>query len=87
MTRPTRFLRMDEAILKSEVSDAITHAMNDLGISKTTLAKKAGIPYATLDRKLKCVGDFGIGELFRIAKALRVPTADLLPADLRGLEK
>ena len=74
-----KFIHMDEALLKSELCQNIIHVMDEAGISKTSLARQTGIPYTTLDRKLKCLSDIGVGETMRIAKALNVETASLLP--------
>jgi len=70
---------MDEALLKTELCQNIIHVMDEAGISKTSLARQTGIPYTTLDRKLKCLSDIGVGEVMRIARALDVETASLLP--------
>lgn len=69
---------------------AITAATNRnilLGIvrqdtSKNAIARKAGIPMTTFDRKIKGIGDFTISELGSIAEALDATLADILPVDM-----
>lgn len=45
------------------------------------VARKAGIALTTLNRKLNGGADFTVGEIRRIAQALRVPASSLLPDD------
>lgn len=45
------------------------------------LSTKTGIPATTLARKLNGHSDFTIAEIARLAKALNVPAADLLPPE------
>ena len=46
------------------------------------MSKAAGIPYATLTRKLEGHSDFTIRELGKIAKALDLTLADIIPAEI-----
>ena len=56
------------------------------GISKNATATKAGIPNSTFNRKLSNTGDFTLRELGKIAEALDLELADILPADLIARE-
>lgn len=48
-------------------------------ISRLSVSEAASIPYATLGRKLRGVSAFDVNEIGRLADALGVPAADLLP--------
>ena len=62
-----------------EVATRVRVAMDTAGVTQHALHELAKIPWTTLDRKLT-VGSFTVRELYRIADALSVPIADLLPA-------
>ena len=47
------------------------------------LADRAGIANATFRRKLRGGGDFTVSEVARIAQALGIHPADLLPTEFR----
>lgn len=51
--------------------------------TRTWTAKRAGIPETTFRRKLRAGADFTVGEVARIAQALDISPADLLPAEFR----
>ncbi|MHC6592393.1 helix-turn-helix domain-containing protein [Arthrobacter sp. C152] len=52
------------------------------GTSKNATATKAGIPISTFNRKINNTGDFTLSELGKIAEALDLQLADILPAEL-----
>lgn len=52
------------------------------GISKNATAAKAGIPNSTFTRKLSNTGDFTLRELGKIAEALDLDLADIIPTEL-----
>ena len=58
--------------------------MDNKGISKRKLANVTGIPFATLDRKLRGVGKsaFTFPELSAIAEHLDCSVSDLIPEEL-----
>lgn len=59
-------------------------AMDDKGISKRKLASDTGIPFVTLDRKLRGLGKspFTFPELRAIADQLDCPVSALIPEEL-----
>lgn len=63
-----------------EAADLIICAMRTAERSKKWTAAKAGIALTTFMRKLHGGGDFTLSELARIAHALGVKPADLLPS-------
>lgn len=52
------------------------------GTTKNAVARKAGIPTTTFNRKLDGHGDFTLRELGEIASVLDLTLADILPVDL-----
>lgn len=70
---------MDKLHVTNEVSKLVSNALTEASMSKLTLARESGIPYATLDRKIRGFTDFTISELFRVAKTLEVPLENLIP--------
>lgn len=52
------------------------------GTTKNAVARKAGIPATTFDRKINGVNDFTLPELGAVAEALGLELIDILPADL-----
>ncbi|GAP53830.1 hypothetical protein AHiyo6_03950 [Arthrobacter sp. Hiyo6] len=72
---------------KTNAISAATNRNILLGIlerntSKNAIAIKAGIPSTTFTRKLNGDGDFTLRELGKIAEALALELADILPANL-----
>lgn len=70
--------------ISAELGRAVQAAMDNRGISKRQLAADTGIPFATLDRKLKGLGksDFTFPELHRIAARLACRVSDIIPEGL-----
>lgn len=67
------------ATLTQELADKIAAVMTRKRISQTLLAERSGIPYSTLNRKVAGVGTFNLVEVYRIAQALDVDPASLIP--------
>lgn len=63
------------------VPTLIEAARKEADRSKKWTATKAGMSETTFYRKLNGGPDFTVGEVARIAQALRVPAASLLPQD------
>lgn len=78
---------MDSTEYTEAVTEAIGQARNEAGMSVLALSRESGIPYSTLDRKLKGHGDFTMRETFNLAAALNVPIARFtdIPAAERAL--
>lgn len=66
-----------------DTAHIILAAMESAERSQKWTANKAGIAITTFSRKLHGGADFTLSELARIAKALGVHPADLLPAEFR----
>lgn len=54
----------------------------ELGTNRNAVARRAGIPLTTFNRKLGGHTDFTLRELGQIAKALDRQLADILPSEL-----
>lgn len=59
----------------------INTEIENLRIPLTSVAENSGISYATLNRRVKGGGAWTATEIARVAKALRIPTVRLLPAE------
>lgn len=70
----------DDAEITAQLADRVAAAKERAGITRTALAESTGIPYSTLGRKLDGFSDFTMPDIYRIAKALGVAPASLLPA-------
>lgn len=64
--------------ISSSATRNIDRKLADHGLTRYTLALKAGIPSSTFDRKIKHPGKFTLEELGSIAAALDVTLKDLL---------
>lgn len=58
----------------------ISAAMQTVDRSAKWTAERSGFSYATFMRKLNGGGDFTVSEVARIARALSIHPADLLPS-------
>lgn len=54
-------------------------------LSKPTIAKKAGIPLTTFNRKIAGDTDFYIPEIYKLAGILEVSPGDLLPKEFEKI--
>lgn len=66
------------------LGESVKAAMDEKGVSKRRMAADTGIPFATLDRKLKGLGrsSFTFPELFVIAARLERRVSDIIPEEL-----
>jgi len=82
LTQPSisdKFIHMDENFIKMDIANRVVVAARTAGRSKNWLATETGIPYSTLDRRMRGVDKgFTCAEILRIAQALNVPTRTLL---------
>jgi hypothetical protein len=69
--------------ISSATKQKIRQVIRDEDTTNYAIAKKAGIPNTTFDRKLRDTGpDFTLRELGQIAEALDRQLVDLLPSEL-----
>lgn len=66
--------------LRTEVAGKVLIALTAAERSKKWLSLKTGIPYSTLDRKLRAQVEFNFGELAEIALALDVAPSTFTPS-------
>jgi hypothetical protein len=70
---------MDSMTVSQEVALKVSAAIGRSGEKTSTVARAAGIPRTTFMRKLEGHTDFTVGELVRIALALRCDASALAP--------
>lgn len=72
-------------LLAKTTADNIRHYLRESHMTQTHLAWETGIPYPTLNRKLRNKGDFSLSEVYIIAKALKVSVTALVtqPAEVK----
>ena len=63
-----------------ELADKVAACILRSGRTKTFVARAAGIPTTTFDRKINGHTEFTFGELLRIAAVLEVAPSALAPA-------
>ena len=68
---------------RHEAADLVQDAIERAERSKKWTSEKAGLAYATFNRKLNGGSDFTLNELARVARALDIPVTDLLPDDFK----
>lgn len=70
--------------ISAELAKAVQAAMDGKGVSKRQMAADTGIPFTTLDRKLRGLGnsDFTFPELHLIADRLECRVSDIIPEGL-----
>lgn len=69
---------MDSTKYSKTAADAVSEVRREAGISVLALSKATAIPYTTLDRKLRGVGDLTIREAHALAAALGTSLPRLL---------
>ena len=65
--------------IRTEVAATVTFELSKADRTKRWLSDRTGIPYSTLDRKLKGHVDLTFTELWAISEALGVPPWTLTP--------
>ncbi len=70
---------MDNASFDHRVAELVDAAIDESGKSRNAVAKDAGVPYATLDRKLRGIAPFNVSELNRLARATGKTPGSFLP--------
>lgn len=66
--------------VQQAVASAVTFELARADRSKRWLSDKTGIPYSTLDRKMKARGEFTFTDLANIAAALGVSPSAFTPS-------
>lgn len=74
--------RMATTSIAELTAQKIAHAITVRGLSRNKVANLAGFSPNTLRRKLAGGEPFNVAEIYRLAQALDVPAAQLLPEDL-----
>lgn len=72
-------LHMEQTQTASYVAERVSEAIKEHGVTVVWLCERTGIPRSTLNRRLTGAAAFDMNELDRIASALRISTASLLP--------
>lgn len=79
------FIRMETnstAIVTAATNHNILLGIVKHDTTKNAVARKAGIPMTTFDRKINGRSDFTLRELGAVAEALGLGLADILPVEL-----
>lgn len=71
---------MDNGTYDATIATRVETALKEAGQSVRATAIATGIPYTTLDRKLKGA-PFQVNELRRIGRLLGLPTSAFIPED------
>lgn len=75
---------MDNASFDHRVAELVDAAIEESGKSRHAVGLEAGVPYATLDRKLKGIAPFNVSELNRLAQATDRTPGSFIPADVKA---
>lgn len=78
---------MDNASFDHRVAELVDAAIKASGKSRNAVAKESGVPYVTLDRKLKALAPFNVSELNRIAQATAREAGDFIPGDVAAVAR
>lgn len=78
---------MDNGSFDQRVASLVDSAIIESGKSRNAIAKEAGVPYATLDRKLNGFSSFNVSELDRIARAIDREPGDFIPGDVEAVAR
>jgi hypothetical protein len=73
-------MNMTNIDINNEIARAVNSAIEQSGIKKKFLCDKTGIPYSTLNSKLRAYSPFTVAEVYAIADAMHIsPTPMLSP--------
>lgn len=67
----------------SEIGRRVEEEIADAGLSKSSVAETAGIPWATFSRKVNGHSEFSASEMIRISAVLNISPARFLPTAFR----
>lgn len=67
-------------MINNEAADKVAKAVEKSKIPVARIARDSGVPRATLVRKMNGGGEFGVYEILRIANAIGIEPASLLPS-------
>ncbi|MCH9274967.1 helix-turn-helix domain-containing protein [Bifidobacterium amazonense] len=67
-----------------EIGHEVDRKIRTKGITKRAISDKTGMPYSTLNSKLKGYRSFNINEILAIAEVLEEPPAALLPEPFKS---
>lgn len=66
-----------------QVGKQVDKKIEATGITKRAVSEKSGMPYSSLNSKLKGFRSFNIDEILAIAEAIGEPPSELLPEELK----
>lgn len=72
---------MSKVNTEKTTGDLIQKIIKSKGITKRAVSEKSGMPYSSLNSKLKGYRSFTIDDIFAIAEALDEPPAKLCPPE------
>lgn len=71
-------MNMTNVDIDHEIARAVSSAIDQSGIKKTFLCEKTGMPYSTLNSKLRAYSSFTVAEIYAIADAMKISPNPLL---------
>lgn len=71
-------MNMTNIEIDYEIARAVNAAIDQSGIKKTFLCEKTGMPYSTLNSKLRAYSSFTVAEIYAIADAMKISPNPLL---------
>lgn len=71
-------MNMTNTYIDNEIARAVNSAIDQSGMKKTFLCEKTGMPYSTLNSKLRAYSSFTVAEIYAIADALKISPNPLL---------
>jgi transcriptional regulator with XRE-family HTH domain len=71
-------MNMTNTDIDNEIARAVNSAIDQSGIKKKSLCEKTGMPYSTLNSKLRAYSSFTVAEIYALADAMRISPNSLL---------
>ncbi|MCI1635164.1 helix-turn-helix domain-containing protein [Bifidobacterium sp.] len=71
-------MNMTNTDIDHEIAQAVNSAIDQSGIKKKFLCEKTGMPYSTLNSKLRAYSSFTVAEIYAIADAMKISPNPLL---------
>lgn len=75
-------MNMTNTDIDHEIAQAVNSAIDQSGIKKKFLCEKTGMPYSTLNSKLRAYSSFTVAEIYAIADAMKISPNPLLSPQL-----
>jgi predicted transcriptional regulator len=74
----------DMSNINAEVGHQVEHLIRTKGMTKRAVSEKSGMPYSSLNSKLKGYRGFDIEDILAISEAINETPANLLPPEFHN---